>query len=278
MPNASGELELPVGVFLILRDLIRERMGAWFEDQKRELLASKLTDRVRGSGAASFLDYYYLLKYGKDAEAEWDEVADVLSVQETYFWREIDQVRVLVDILLPQCVAADRAPLRIWCAACASGEEPLTIAMALQEAGWFERAEIQILASDASPSALEKARGGVYRPRSFRALPAALRDRYFTPVEDCWRVRPELHSRIQYRRANLLSQAEIAPLAAARFVFCRNVFIYFSTETIRAVVAGFGRRMPRPGYLFVGISESLLRVSTEFSLEEIGGSFVYVKR
>jgi chemotaxis protein methyltransferase CheR len=150
--------------------------------------------------------------------------------------------------------------------------------MALQEAGWFDRADIQIFASDASPSALEKARRGVYRPRAFRAIPVALRDKYFLPAEDSWRVRPELQSRVQYHRANLLNPAEIAPLAGAPFVFCRNVFIYFSTATIQSVVAGFARYMPRPGYLFVGISESLLRVSTEFCLEEVGGTFVYVKR
>jgi chemotaxis protein methyltransferase CheR len=276
MPNDTGATDLPVGVFLILRDLIRDRLGMWFEDDKRDLLASKLADRVRETGTATFLAYYYLLKYGPGAEAEWDQLTDALSVQETYFWRELQQVRTLADILVPAHVAAGRGPVRIWCAACATGEEPLSIAIALQEAGWFDRADVEIWASDTSPAALEKARRGVYRGRSFRALPAALQDRYFTPAEGGFRVDPALQARVRYSRANLLDPAETAHLATAPFVFCRNVFIYFSTATISRVVSHFAARMPRPGHLFVGVSESLLRASTAFEMEEVGGAFVYV--
>jgi chemotaxis protein methyltransferase CheR len=278
MPTDTGTLELPVGAFLLLRDLIRDRIGMWFEDDKRELLASKLSDRVRAVGATSFLAYYYLLKYGPAADAEWAELTNALSVQETYFWREVQQIRALADVLVPQHVAAGRGPVRVWSAACATGEEPLSIAMALREAGWFDRADVEIWASDASPAALEKARLGVYRARSFRALPSALQLKYFTPVEGGWKVDPELHSRVRYSLVNLLNPADTAALAAAPFVFCRNVFIYFSTATISRVVGQFAARMPRPGYLFVGVSESLLRATTAFELEEVDGAFVYVKR
>ena len=278
MPIDTGTVDLPVGTFLLLRDLIQDRLGIWYEDDKRDLLAAKLSDRVRAVGAATFLAYYYLLKYGPAGEAEWAELTDALSVQETYFWREVQQVRALTDVLVPEHVAAGRGPVRIWSAACATGEEPLTIAMALGEAGWFDRAEVEIWASDASPAALEKARRGVYRARSFRALPPALQEKYFTPVEGGWRVHPELQARVRYSQANLLDPADTALLATARFVFCRNVFIYFSASTIARVVGRFAERMPRPGYLFVGVSESLLRVSTAFELEEVGGAFVYVAR
>jgi chemotaxis protein methyltransferase CheR len=274
----AGTTDLPVGAFLLLRDLIRDRLGIWFEDDKRYLLASKVADRVSVVGATSFLAYYYLLKYGPDADAEWDELTDALSVQETYFWREIQQVRALVDVLVPAHVAAGRGPVRVWSAACATGEEPLTIAMALRESGWFERADVQVWASDASPSALEKARRGVYRARSFRALPPELKDRYFSPVDGGWRVDPKLQARVRYSQANLLSPGDTAPLAVAPFVFCRNVFIYFSPATITQVVGQFADRMPRPGHLFVGVSESLLRLSTVFELTEVAGAFVYVKQ
>ena len=112
MPFDEGVIDLPVGVFVILRDLIRDRIGVSFEDEKRELLASKLSDRVRALGFQTFLDYYYLLKYGPSADDEWDQLTDALSVQETYFWREFDQVRALVDVLIPQHVAAGRGPVR----------------------------------------------------------------------------------------------------------------------------------------------------------------------
>ena len=278
MPIDSGTPDLPVGVFLLLRDLIQDRVGIWFEDSKRDLLAQKLADRVRAAGATSFLAYYYQLKYGPAPNPEWDDLTDTLSVQETYFWREPQQVRALTDVLVPEHVAAGRGPVRVWSAACATGEEPLTIAMALGEAGWFDRADVQVWASDASPAALEKARRGVYRDRAFRALPPDLKDKYFTPVEGGWRVDPGLQARVRYHQANLLNPADTALLATARYVFCRNVFIYFSTATIARVVGQFAERMPRPGYLFVGASESLLRASTAFELDEVGGAFVYVRR
>jgi chemotaxis protein methyltransferase CheR len=269
---------LPLGTFLLLRDLIRDRLGVWFEEDTRDLLASKLSDRIAELGLRSYLDYYYRLKYGPGAEEEWPRLTDALSVQETYFWRELDQVRTLVDVLVPQHAAAGRGPIRIWSAACASGEEPLTIAMALSEAGWFGRAEIELWASDVSSAALEKAAGGVYRERSFRVLPAALREKYFFAVEGGWRVDPGLQARIRFRRANLLDPDETALLESSRYIFCRNVFIYFSAATIAKVVCRFADRMPRPGYLFVGVSESLLRVGTAFELEQVGGVYVYMKR
>jgi chemotaxis protein methyltransferase CheR len=270
--------DLPVGVFLLLRDLVRDRIGVNFEDDKRDLFASKVADRVAALGLPTFLDYFYELKYGPAAEEEWPRLTDALSVQETYFWREFDQIRALTDVLIPEHVAAGRGPVRIWCAACATGEEPLTIAMALEEAGWFRKVDAEVWASDVSPAALAKARAGVYRERSFRALPPALREKYFTPAEGGWRVAPELHTRVRYTAANLLEPHDTLFLATAPFVFCRNVFIYFSTATIGRVVKRFAERMPRPGFLFVGASESLLRATTAFALEEVDRAFVYVQR
>jgi chemotaxis protein methyltransferase CheR len=276
----SETISLPEAVFTILRDLIRERTGLCYEADQREQLADKLTSRALERGFDSFLDYYYLLKYGPGAEEEWPRVMDALSVPETYFWREIDQVRALVNVLVPEHVAAHPgAPVRIWCAACASGEEPLTIAMALDEAGWFSRAPIEIRASDASPSAVEKARRGLYRERSFRTLPLSLRTKYFTEETDgARRVAPGLHARVRWEVANLMAPDEAGPLARVPFVFCRNVFIYFSAATIARAVQLFAREMDRPGYLFVGVSESLVRVTADFELEEVAGAFVYVKR
>ena len=278
MRSDPGPIDLPVGAFIILRDIIRDRIGVSFDDDKRDLLASKLSDRVRELGLTTFLDYFYVLKYGPGAEAEWPRLTDALSVQETYFWREFEQVRALVDVLAPRHVAAGRGPVRVWSAACATGEEPLSIAMALAEAGWFDRAEVEIWGSDASPAALEKAQLGVYRERSFRALPSALREKYFIPVAGGWKVARELHSRVRYVRANLLEPSDTAFLATAPFVFCRNVFIYFSAATVARVARHFAERMPKPGHLFVGASESLLRSKTAFELDEVGGAFVYVNR
>lgn len=274
----ADTLGLSDSAFTLLRDLIHERTGLFYDNGQSDLLTDKLSPLVIERGFNSFLDYYYLLKYDTGAEQEWKRVMDALSVQETFFWREIDQVRALVDVIVPQYVSARRAqPLRIWSAACATGEEPLSIAMALNEAGWFDRAAIEIYASDASRAAIEKARRGVYRERSFRSLPPELRKKYFSEVQGGSRVAPTLQARIKWATANLIDERAVATFATAPVIFCRNVFIYFSDDMIRKTVRMFAQRMPNPGYLFIAAAESLLRLTTQLQFQEIGGAFVYVK-
>jgi chemotaxis protein methyltransferase CheR len=261
--------------------LIHERTGMFFDDGRRDLLAERLASLTVERGFESFLDYYYLLKYDDDAaRVEWPKVMDALAVPETYFWRESDQIRAIVDVVVPELVGSLRgAPLKIWSVPCASGEEPLTIAMMLDLAGWFGRAHIEIHASDGSPAQIARARAGRYRERSFRALPAGLRERYFRQDGDAWTPNPVLASRItSWSVVNLVAGDESAALASAPIIFCRNVFIYFSPARVREVVDRFAATMPTPGYLCVAASESLLRATTAFQLEEIGGAFVYVKR
>jgi chemotaxis protein methyltransferase CheR len=279
MTSRSQNLVLPEGTSTLIRNLINERTGMFFDNGKSDLLIDKLSPLVIERGFSSYLDYYYLLKYDSGARSEWQEVMNALSVQETYFWREIDQVRTLVQTLVPQWHAEHgNSPLRIWSAACATGEEPLTIAIALNEAGWFERASIEIVASDASSNAIDRAGRGIYRQRAMRSLPPHLRDRYFEQRDADWRIRSDIHARVKWSLANLMEEDQIAPLAASDFIFCRNVFIYFSESAIRRAVHSFARFMRPPGYLFVGAAESLLRLSTDFTLTEVDDAFVYVKR
>lgn len=261
----------------LIRDLVHERTGIYHEDDRLELMMEKISDLIIERGFDSHLDYYYLLKYDPENTVDWSKLVDAITVRETFFWREIDQVHALVDVILPQHFAKSSEPFVLWSAACASGEEPLTMAMVLDTAGWLNRAPIVIHASDASESAIRSARQGLYRDRSFRSLPMELRDRYFQPCGGLWQVSPELHRHIRWRTANLSHQEEIDNLARAHAIFCRNVFIYFSDEAIRQTAKLFAERMYEPGYLFIGASESLLRLSSEFTLQEIHQAFVYVK-
>lgn len=274
----SDILGLRRGAEGLLRDLIHERAGLFFDNSKLEILADKIAPLVVERGFDSFLDYYYLLKYDTDSAAEWRLVINALSIQETYFWREMDQINALAEEVLPVLAAQKKTPIRIWSAACATGEEPLAIAMRLAESRWFDRADIEIYASDASSAALEKARRGIYRERSFRALPAQLKEKYFIPEGKEWRVVPNLHKKIKWANVNLLEKNEVSAFASVSVIFCRNVFIYFSPAAVRQVVDSFAEKMRLPAFLFVGAAESLLKVTDDFDLEEIGGAFVYVKR
>jgi chemotaxis protein methyltransferase CheR len=277
MQYRAESLGLAGHVTTIFRELVHERLGLFYEPSQFDQMADRLAPLVVARGFGSFMDYYYLLKYSGDAD-EWGRVMDALAVQETYFWREIDQIRAVVAHVVPRLTEELRGrPLRIWSAPCATGEEPLTLAMVLEESGWFARAPIEIIGSDASRAAIVKAGLGRYGQRAFRNLAPALREKYFIAAGDQWVVVPELQRRVSYDVVNLVAADEVARHAAAPIVFCRNVFIYFSDHSIRRTLEAFARSMPDPAYLCVGASESLLRLGTRFELQEIGGAFMYVK-
>lgn len=258
----------------MLRDLIHDRTGIFFEDSRLDLMMEKLEPPAGQHGRQSFLDYYYALK--DNQPGEWEKTWEVLSVLETYFWREMSQIDALTGIIIPEWFQKHSTPFRIWCAACASGEEPSSIAMAIAEAGWSSH-PIEITASDANAAALKKAKAGFYRERSFRTLPAALQLKYFKRVPDGLKLDPEIISKIKYRQANLSESADVAALARVNAIFCRNVFIYFSPHAIRQTVAYMAAKMPAGGHLFVGAAESLLRMTSDFDLKEIGKAFAYVR-
>jgi len=265
----------------LLRDLIHEKTGLFYDNGRYASLGDRLAPLVVQRGFRTFLDFYYLLKYDeRESEAEWRRVMDALSVQETYFWREIDQIQAFACAVLPAIVRENPDGLvRVWSAPCASGEEPLTIAMVLEEAGWFDRAAIVIHASDGSAAAIEKARTARYRERSFRALPPRLREKYFVERNGASEPVARLRSRVaSWSVVNLAAPDEIAAYASSPVIFCRNAFIYFSQASVRTVVNAFAERMPVPGYLFIGASESLINVTDRFMLEDLERAFVYVKR
>lgn len=265
--------------FMILRDLIQERTGLYYQNNKRDVLEDKLQPLVSEKGFRSFLDYYYLLKYDSENAKEWQLLVDKLRVPETFFWREVEQLKALTQVIIPSFYAKKPIyPLRIWSAACSSGEEPLSIAMALHEGGWFGRFNIEIVASDISKTTIEKAQQGLYRNYALHKLPTPLREKYFRPQQDLWRIDPALIARIRWTTANLTVKTDVKRLAGADIIYCRNVFIYFSESMIRQIIDNFYDEMPTPGYLFVGISESLLKYKTNFQLQEIGKVFVYAKQ
>ena len=276
--SSADVLGFSESAFVLLRDLIAQRLGVYFSHDKRDLLADKVADLLAARGMTSYLDYYYLLRYDADAETHWGELADRLSVPETYFWRQPDQILATASTLAARHLARRPAsPLRIWSAACCSGEEPLSIAIALAEAGVLGRHPVEIVGSDASEAMLARARRGLYGERSFRTLPPALRDRYFRAEPAGWRIDPAIHAVVRWTRANLVDASDVAPMVSADVVFCRNVLIYFSDTTVAHVARLLAAGMPDDGHLCLGASESLTRVSSAFELVEVGGAFMYTK-
>lgn len=268
----SSALPLSPQVFSILSALIEERLGLHFNIDYRDVLIEKLSPRALELGFESMLDYYYFLRYDPAADRELLAVADALTVNETYFLREPAQLRVLVEDVLAPAVEKGARP-RVWCAACSTGEEPISLASMLDERGLLGR--VDMVASDVSARALQVARRGAYGARavrSFEALPHWLSREGELNVAS-----PRLRESIDWRLINLLDSATIKALGPFDAIICRNVMIYFRDETTQSVVSRLHDALLPGGYLLIGASESLLRLGTAFSCVEQRGAFFYQK-
>ncbi len=262
-------------VLAILSALIEAKTGIHYGTDDTGLLTDKVASRARELGFDSLLDYYYLLRYDDEDSREFDALIDVLVVPETYFFREFDAVKVVVSEFLAPAVAAGKRP-RVWCAACATGEEPLSLAMLLADRGIL--AEVDLVASDISYRVLERARAGKFGRRALRQIPdSELASRFIDTRDGVTRVRPELGASIDFRRVNLTDRGAVSELGHFDVVLCRNVLIYFKVETTVQVVENIGSVLVPGGALFVGVSESLLRLGTALVCEERAGTFFYRK-
>jgi chemotaxis protein methyltransferase CheR len=270
----SQSLPLSPQVFAILSALIEERIGLHYDLHERDLLAERVAPRAVERGMESLLDYYYFLRYDPDADAELALLAEALVVNETYFFREVSALEVVVDEFLPKLIAEGIRP-RIWCAACATGEEPLTLAMLLDEAGLLE--QVTIVASDISGRALAQAKAGTFRRRSLRSLPPGVMGRWLESKDDGARIASQVHQVVDWRRLNLVEEEALSALGVFDVIICRNVLIYFRDRTIEQVVKNLWRRLAPHGRLVVGASESLLRFDVAFVCEEHQGAFFYRK-
>jgi chemotaxis protein methyltransferase CheR len=269
-------LPLSPPVFSILSSLIEARAGLHYAPSDQDLLAEKVSARALEAGFDSLLDYYYFLRYDPAGPEALDALIDTLTVHETYFFRELEQLRSLVDgVLVPRARAGER--LRLWSAACSTGEEPLTLAMMLAERGLLER--VELLASDISQKVLERAQKGEFGRRSLRALPPGVDGRFLdvAPGGESATVRPELREAVRWRRVNLVDPKQVGALGQFDVILCRNVMIYFSDETARRVVESLTDALTPGGHLLVGTSESLLRFGTQLICEEKSGAFFYTK-
>jgi chemotaxis protein methyltransferase CheR len=267
MPSLTPQLHAILGAFL------RERLGLHYGIDDRVLLEDRVATRAQDIGYDSLLDYYYHLRYDDPAGAELAALADALVVNESYFFREYEQLDVLArEVVAPRAARGERT--RVWSAACASGEEPLSLAMLLDARGLLDRTEI--VASDLSRRALARAQEGQWSRRALRIEPwPALVARFLAVTEHAVRLAEPIGRAITWRRLNLLDDAALAELGRFDAILCRNVLIYFDDDTVRRVVASLTERLVPGGRLFVGVSESLLRFGTSLVCEEHEGVFCY---
>src|SRR5271168_5159386 len=216
--------------FMTLRDSIRERFGIFYDDTKQFLLQSRLQTRLLKRSCETFAAYQRFLVTSPNRDEEWDELASVLSNNETYFFRERAQLEVLASDVLDEAIKSG-GRLKVWSSACSTGEEPYTIAMMLLDTKRIATSNISLRASDLSPRALEKARTGFYRELSFRATPPEMVQKYFRPFEMGFFVNDDVKRMVDFFRINLLDAPGVAAAGTFDAIFCRNVLIYFDKPT-----------------------------------------------
>ena len=273
-------------LFAILSGLVEDRLGLQHTADDLPFFSEKVTTRAAEAGFENILDYYYFLRYDPAAAAELESLTDALVVGETYFFRELEGLRAAVDhVLVPTVARKGRA--RVWSAACATGEEPLSMAMLLAEAGIDDRC--QIVATDVSQRAIARAREGTYTTRAMRLMPpgpppagwtaklAGIASEAIVRESNRVRVSPAAVAAIDYRQLNLLDADAVKDLGSFELILCRNVLIYFADATVVRVVASLAEALADDGSLLVGASASLLRFGTVLQCTERGGAFFYTR-
>jgi chemotaxis protein methyltransferase CheR len=276
--RSNGGAPFPDDVYRLLADMIRARSGIDFTESNRFLLESRVQQRLEELRIESPRAYLHRLRYGGD-EAEFDHLLDRVTNPETYFFRESEQLSAFSEDLLPEWEdAPPPGPLRIWSAGCASGEEPYTVAILLEEKGVFARHSVEIFGSDISVASLARARAGLFRENAFRQTSDERRARYFDPEgPGRFRIREEIRSRVSFGRLNLIEPARLTALPRFHVIFCRNVLIYLDERSKRSVVASLYERLLPGGHLFLGRVESLVAFSTGFRLRHLPHDLVYQK-
>ena len=260
------EFEFANEDFEALRKLVKEITGINLSDQKRELVYGRLARRLRALQLRSFGEYRELL--ARDSQ-EVVQFCNAITTNLTAFFREPHHFDYLRDHVLLPLVAGTQRRLRIWSAACSTGEEPYSLAMTVLEAiPDLKRWDIRILATDLDSDVLERARRGIYAEDRLKSMPLQRRSRFFTERQEreglSYEATSELKSLITFKQLNLMHSLPMrGPLDA---IFCRNVVIYFDKDTQRDLFARISQLQRPNDLLFLGHSESLFKVTDEYTL------------
>lgn len=268
--------------FFKLRNLIYNKAGIFFEPRKIYFVKKRVEKRIETLKLPSVADYIHRLTYQDRDGMELQALLNSLTTNETYFFRESNQLEAFSQFNLRERLAEKKKKgdfnLRIWSAGCSSGEEPYTLAMILLESIENIRLwNIQILATDIDTQILEKAQEGVYDERSIRNVSPEMLKRFFLVSVDGFRVRTQVREMVTFVHLNLYDHAALSRIRNVDFLFCRNVLIYFDDASRKAVVADFYDALADGGYIYLGHSEALTRIHSAFQIRRAGGFIVHQK-
>ena len=265
--------------FLKFKEYFYRRTGISFERSKRYFVDKRLVERIEATGTGTFRGYFTMLRFQASGE-ELQQLTNIMTVNETYFLREEYQFKCLVDSILPQIVhrrvGAD--PIRIWCIPSSSGEEPYSVAMFLLE-NWpgIKEWDVEIISSDIDTSILRRARAGRYSARSVQYIPDPWLKKYFKSVGDEYQLCDDLRKAVEFTRVNLAEPADTLSYRNFDVIFCRNLLIYFDDASRKTASETFYEALNPGGYLCLGHSESMSRISSLFEVRKFPEAIVYRK-
>uniref|UniRef100_Q07KH1 Chemotaxis protein methyltransferase n=1 Tax=Rhodopseudomonas palustris (strain BisA53) TaxID=316055 RepID=Q07KH1_RHOP5 len=262
-----------------LCEFLYRRTGMSFSDNKRYYIDRRLAERITATGCGSFASYFALLR--SDAQHEIEQLVNAFTVNETYFYREEHQLRCMTSDLLGELLRRKQPgeSFRIWSIPCSTGEEPYSIAMWLME-NWrdVDKYNIEIVGSDIDTQALKAAAEGIYGERALMRLSRDVVGRYFSLVgKEQYQIDPGLRESVQFTAANLIDARDIAQYRDFDIVFCRNVLIYFDDSSRRSAAENLYDCLRPGGYICLGHSESMSRISPLFRVSRFADAIVYQK-
>ena len=278
---AATNISMTTTQFESLRKVIYQRSGIHFPDTKKYVLESRLSRRLEELKFHTFDQYIKFLTMGPYQIEEFQEMFNRITINETSFFRNEPQLDVFEKRVLPMLLEARKKTkrLRIWSAACSTGEEPYTMAIQIHRTLGIRLADwrVDILGCDISEKVLAIAQEGRYASYSIRSMNPLILQRYFTQSNGFYQINPTIQSMVTFERLNLKDS-----LAAARFgtwdaIFCRNVMIYFDDEMKSHCARLFHKQLADDGALFIGHSETLRGLSVAFEPMPIPQAFMYVK-
>lgn len=257
------DLEMTDEEFALISELVFQHAGIRLRATKKSLVVNRLRPKLRARALTSYMAYYQQVMAGGGSESEIHELVDALTTQKTEFYRNQPHCDFIERVIMPdfggRLERGELPGVRVWSAGCSTGEEPWTLALiaatSLDE-HWARL--IKITATDISSTALHAAQRGIYSEKQMGKVPVTLRQRFFSPCEEGWRVGDALRQRVQFCHLNLKNY-ESWLLPAQHMIVCRNVLIYLDHDLQRAIIDEFARRLTPGGYLVLGHSEVIKR-------------------
>ena len=261
-----------------IRDLIYKETGMLFGESKNYYLQSRIEQRLKELNIVDVHEYLdHLLT--SSSKAEIQDFVERITINETYFFRDFPQLQGFAEKVLPHYINERNCSsnkIKIWSAACSTGEEAYTLSIILQEMlenDW----KSEIKATDIDRAVLDKAKKGLYSTRSMKDTPIQYREKYFSKQNDKYQINKDKFRNVSFNQLNFMDRFGMLRMREFDFIFCRNVLIYFTDDSRKKVVNRLFDALKPGGYLFLGHSESIGRITGAFNLKNIEGFLCYQK-